>query len=286
MIHIKFCINETQRELLGIRKDRRFVMRCEEGQLHELVENAFSEDQLLAIVKKYGLCDVCNFSGLNMSVSRIAVNCVISALYKYPRLRGAMCYVGSKKGYLSMLKKFSEHDEDTLKLLGVQYICDGSTARSLGQAVTELISEPDEDPQENVLAHAISGMGLLDGILLDENDFGTEKFLQIKRSLKQNVRSGYSPKGCGSVASVIFHEIGHLLDYLCKVSKDEEFAGQYEGKSEYEIGKSLSKYAATSVKEYVAEGFAEYMSNSSPRRAAMDVAAAIERCYQTQKAER
>ena len=211
MIRIGFNLDDMQSELLCVRKNRRFVMRCTEERAHELVENAYSADQLTKFVHKYGLCDVCNFTGLDMSASRVIVNCVITVMYKYPCLRGSMCYIGSKKGYMVLLKNFSAYDEYTLKSLGVQHICDSNTAKSVGEAMISMLSEADKDSEANVLAQAVSGVGLLDGILLDENDFSTSRFLQIKKNLRQSVKSKFSPEGCDSVTSVIYHELGSCL---------------------------------------------------------------------------
>lgn len=286
MISIGFNLDDMQSELLCVRKNRRFVMRCTEERAHELVENAYSADQLTKFVHKYGLCDVCNFTGLDMSASRVIVNCVITVMYKYPCLRGSMCYIGSKKGYIVLLKNFSAYDEYTLKSLGVQHICDSNTAKSVGEAMISMLSEADKDSEANVLAQAISGVGLLDGILLDENDFSTSRFLQIKKNLRQSVKSKFSPEGCDSVTSVIYHELGHMLDYLCNVSADKEVFEQYEKSSKHDIGKALSTYAASSIQEYIAEGFAEFMSNSSPRETARFIANTITRCYQSLIAKR
>ena len=80
MMHIEFNLNDIQQELLCVRKNRKFVMRCTEERAHELVENAYSADQLTTFVHKYGLCDVCNFTGLDMSASRVIVNCVLTVM--------------------------------------------------------------------------------------------------------------------------------------------------------------------------------------------------------------
>ena len=286
MIRIEFNLDDMQSELLRVRRSRRFVMRCTEERAHELVENAYTVDQLTTVVRKYGLCDVCNFTGLDMSASRVIVNCVIRVMYKFPCLRGLMCYIGSKKGYMILLKNFSGHDEYTLKTLGVQLICNCDTVISVGEAMISMISEADKNSDANVLAQAVSGIGLLDGILLDEDDFSTSRFLQIKKNLRQSVNSKFSPEGCDSVTSVIYHELGHMLDYLCNVSADKDLIEKYEKNSKRDIGKMLSTYAASSIQEYIAEGFAEFMSNSSPRETACFIADTITRCYQSLIANR
>lgn len=276
---IQFHLDPVQQELLDVRGQRRFVMRCSEERLHEQAEEAYSLGEMRALVKKYGLCDMCDFSGLNVSAAKILINCAVTALYRYPCLRGKMCYLGSRGGYVRMLRRLSEHDADTLRALGVQHICDDALARSLGQTVGELVAEREEGDGSNILAEAISCMGLVDGILLDEADFSTQRFLQVKEELASSVRAKHSPIGCASVSAVIYHEIGHLLDYLCGTSKDPAFAVRFEEMGKNRITMALSRYASTSAAEFVAEGFSEYMSNPSPRKTACMIAEAIDRGY-------
>lgn len=276
-----FYMNNEQSDLLNRRKNRKFIMRCLKEYAYEQLESIYSVDQLSSFVRKHGFCDICDFSGLNISAARTIVNCVIAVIYKYPYLRGTMCYVGSKNGYVAMLKKFTRYDPQTLKLLGVQHICDNAMAQSIGQTLLELISEQTESATNNVLAQAISGMGLVDGILLDENDFSTTRFLQIKKNLLECEKSGFYPRGCNSVSSVIYHELGHMVDFLCRASEDDELVMQYKSSTKHEIGNKLSEYAATSVREYVAEGFSEYMSSSAPRTTAKFVVGVMDKCYQS-----
>ena len=260
-------------------------MRSSEERLHELAENAWSEDSLAQLVRKYGLCDVCDFSGLNISAARVLVNCAIAALYRYPLLRSRFCYLGSQKGYVALVKKLTQCDAETMKALGLQHICGAELARSFGQGLLEFMAEPSRGTG-NVLAQAVLAGGFLDGVLLDERDFSTERFREIKESLEESVRIGHFAKDCASVSAVIFHEIGHLLDSLCGVSEGAAVQEAFREGRERKIAKELSAYAATSPAEYVAEGFAECMSSGAPRRAARAVAEAIAKSYQTLEASR
>ena len=285
MKQMGFEIGALQNELWQVRKQRRFVMRSSEERLHELAENAWSEDSLAQLVRKYGLCDVCDFSGLNISAARVLVNCAIAALYRYPLLRSRFCYLGSQKGYVALVKKLTQCDAETMKALGLQHICGAELARSFGQGLLEFMAEPSRGTG-NVLAQAVLAGGFLDGVLLDERDFSTERFREIKESLEESVRIGHFAKDCASVSAVIFHEIGHLLDSLCGVSEGAAVQEAFREGRERKIAKELSAYAATSPAEYVAEGFAECMSSGAPRRAARAVAEAIAKSYQTLEASR
>lgn len=74
--------------------------------------------------------------------------------------------------------------------------------------------------------------------------------------------------------------MGHLLDYLCGVYEDEQLRSEYNSMSAETVKKELSDYATSSINEYIAEGYAEYMSSSSPRAVAKSIKEAIARRYQ------
>lgn len=280
MIEFSFELGAQQSELLNVRLKRKFYKLCQEAKLHSLINSAICESELAAIIKKYGLSDVCDFSGLHISVAKRLTDCVVTALYMYPKLRSRICFIGSKKGYMNALSKLSAYDGEFIKSLGVQYVLSEASAAKIGQVVADLLNDDkDEWDGQNTLAHAMYVCGVLDGIILDDKDFGKNDILQIKLKLKMDALVSHSPKDCASIESVIYHEIGHLLDYLCDVSKDKRLSCEYSSISKLEIKKSLSEYAAISIEEYIAEGFSEYMSTSSPRAAAKRIKEAIDRRY-------
>ena len=62
-----FYMNNEQSDLLNRRKNRKFIMRCLKEYAYEQLESIYSVDQLSSFVLKYGFCDICDFSGLNIS---------------------------------------------------------------------------------------------------------------------------------------------------------------------------------------------------------------------------
>ena len=279
MFNISFELNDKQSELLDVRLERSLYKLCSEEKLHSLIGSAICESELSAIIKKYGLSDVCDFSGLHISVAKCLVDCVVTMLYRYPKLRSRLCFIGSKKGYVNTVSKLIDGESALLKSLGLQYILSKDTAKQIGQAIVGMFDESTETAEHNTLAQAVSLMGILDGILLDESDFGQRDIRQIKMLLECSVLASHSPKGCASVESVIYHELGHLLDFLCGGSEDERLRSEYYSTPREIIANNLSDYAATSIEEYVAEGFSEYMSSDSPRATATHIKEIIDACY-------
>lgn len=280
MLNLSVKFNDQQLELLDIRKSRQLYKLCSELKLHSLIGATTCESELVSIVKKYGISDMCDFTGLHISVSQKLTDCIVTVLYKYPRLRSRICFIGSRKGCLDSMSKLISADDGVIRSFGIQHILTGENARQIGQAITEMLSESDDSYEANVLAQAITTCGLIDGIMVDERDFGTKNIWKKQIELQASVFMKHSPKGCASVDSIIYHEIGHLLDFLCDVSEDDQLLAEYNGLSKSEIKSKLSGYAATSIAEFIADGFSEYMSSPNPRDLSKHVVATIDRCYQ------
>ena len=93
---------------------------------------------------------------------------------------------------------------------------------------------------------------------------------------EQSVEKGIFPKGT-SVGSLVTHEIGHALDEMLELAKDEEL------KKLYNVGeaiKELSYYAATGgFEEFIAEAISEYVSSETPRPLCKKVGEIVDRKY-------
>lgn len=282
MIEFNCEITEKQKRLLNDRAKRVMLMRCSEFVLQDRVASVICESQLRELIKKYDLCDVSDFSGLHISVAKMLTKCAISATYKYPRLRAKMNFIGSRQGYMDLLDKLSINDEETVRALGIQYIMDSDTVKSIGSVAKQLLADS-MGSDGNTLAQAVSFIGIIDGILVDEADFNNKEFRQIKIELERAVATKQFPQGCSSVEAVIYHEIGHVLDFLCGISKSTAVVNEFNSYTQKQLKDDLSAYAATSVMEYVAEGFAESMSNPLPRAIASNILKHINDFYNSLK---
>lgn len=282
MAEFEIRLDQEKRQLLEARNNRRFTMRCTEAKMHAAIDETLTVGALEALIKKHDFCDVCDLSGLSISTSHVLANCVASALYRYPHLRSRLCFLGSIKGMKKMADGLIAYDESTLKALGVRYICDKKFAEALGRLIYETIAPAGRgEGGTDTLAQSFLCMGIVDAVIMDEENFSKEMFLTIKRHLVENERSGHFPKNCNTIASVVYHELGHSLDYLCDIRSDGEIATRFACSAKGDIKNELSGYAATSVAEYVAEGFAEYMSSPMPRERAKEVVARIDKSYKT-----
>jgi hypothetical protein len=93
----------------------------------------------------------------------------------------------------------------------------------------------------------------------------------------QSVEKGIFPKGT-SVGSLVTHEVGHALDEMLNLAKDDELKKLYNPS---ESIKELSYYAATGgFEEFIAEAISEYVSSETPRPLCKKVGEIVDRKYQ------
>ena len=123
---------------------------------------------------------------------------------------------------------------------------------------------------------AIFAFGMFDAVLLDENDYDGYSYIALISSLRRDAASGFHPKGCATPESVVYHELGHLIDYLCNLSEKFSLRDFVSRLSIYDVQLGLSQYATTSTQELIAEAFAECMCNESPRPIAAQIGRIID----------
>lgn len=80
-----------------------------------------------------------------------------------------------------------------------------------------------------------------------------------------------------SKKGVINHEIAHFIDEKHQISQRDDIKKLFKGFKSSENLRKLSSYAATNIKEFVAEGWSEYKSSDSPRWYAKRIGRIIEK---------
>jgi hypothetical protein len=101
---------------------------------------------------------------------------------------------------------------------------------------------------------------------------------KLRQSLTDNVANGWHPPGCDTIRSIVDHELGHQLDTLLGLETAPEIRALWSqgGNS---VRNNVSRYATTNVQEMIAEGWAEYLNNPTPRPWARQIGETIERLY-------
>ena len=280
MLQIDLQLDCSQYRNLISRSKRSFVKRCAQEDLLIKVEQADDVKTIERIATEYDLCDHCDFRELNVKAAILLVKSVLRTSYIFPRIRSRICFLGSKAGYLQALRQLCILDRDVINQFQVQHICDDRLIVDLASRAISMVDNTVYDGRDNnVLAQAFALCGIFDAVVLDENDFKGLGYMRLCRQLKEFSALGYHPIGCDTPISVIYHELGHILDFLCEITSKKGFLKYYNGFSKTQIASCVSQYATTNAQEFFAEAFSEYMCNDHPREVATHLMTFFEEYY-------
>lgn len=214
-----------------------------------------------------------DFGKIDVSVANEMAESWVYHVSRFPKLKSNMGFMGS----IQVQNKI---------------VYDRSYARYLEQAKQHY---PGHDPHEIakrwtkrrktnplVWAHAVSksNNGVfknLHGICFNEKYAIKKGLSNFYNQLKQTVHTQFHPVGCDTVKSVMDHEVGHQLDYLLDLSKDQTVVKMWKDWGRDKT--TLSGYAGENIAEFIAEAWAEYLNNPSPRPVAKQLGEFIEKVY-------
>lgn len=277
-VTVELVLTEKEFVMLSARFNRSFYVRCKKEKILLEIDNASTCGQLEEIAIKYYLCDCCDFTDINLYGVKRLLKVVVNAMYRYPKLRSKLCYIGTHSALEKRLIRMKEGELETLRDFNLQYICTEQNAKKLGDMAAKMLASIIRD-HESYVATTLFAFGLFDSVLLDKNDYDGYAYIRFVSCVRRDEATGYHPKGCFSPESIVYHEIGHLLDELCGLANREEFTNYYDSLSQEEIKNFLSIYALKSPAEFIAEAFAEYMCNPTPRHIAVKVGEMIDYFY-------
>ena len=93
----------------------------------------------------------------------------------------------------------------------------------------------------------------------------------LKSGLLDSVKTEWHPVGTDTLKSIIDHELGHELDTLLKLRKDDEVISIFKDFLKKGTKSDLSEYARYNIAEFIAESWAEAENNPSPRALASKI---------------
>ena len=102
---------------------------------------------------------------------------------------------------------------------------------------------------------------------------------RLNAALQKDVANKWHPEGTASIKAIMDHEFGHQLDDLLSIRSDPEVLKEWallHGRMEDEV----SRYAATKIQEFIAEAWAEFRNNPSPRPIATKIGGVVVSRYQ------
>ncbi len=270
-------LDRAKAETVKSRYTRKFHKMCAKEILLEEISACTNYLQLENLCRKYGICDYVDLSEINIFGSKLLLKVIVETLYKYPRLRSKMCFVGTHSGYRRSMQGLIAGDREVLKRFGLHHILSDQDARAIASMTMQIIEAMGDE--QLYIATAVNAYGFFDALLMDEHDFDKLAFIKVNAHLRADEANGFHPKGCGNTTATVYHEVGHLLDYLLGISNNPQFISKYSSLSPDMIKREVSMYATASPMEFIAEAFAEYMCNPVPRPLAKWVGELIDRCY-------
>ena len=276
---VELLVDSADFSLLDSRHKRSFFKVCKKEALLEKIDLARNTDEIEAIAKKYYLCDVCELGELNLHGAIKLFKVVVELLYRYPMLRSRFCYIGSFSGYKKALAALKDRDREMVVAFGLQHLGSIESISHISKMTLGSLVDMNYVGGE-CMASAISAFGLLDAMVLNPQSFGGYDYVRMINSLRENERQGFHPVGCNTAESVIYHEAGHMLDYLASASADSALVALYNSLDKGRIEKELSGYAASSIAEFIAEAFSEFMTSERPRALSREVSKILSEAYE------
>lgn len=199
-----------------------------------------------------------DYAGLDVKTANAMNEALARHLELHPELAGKIKYYGTAQGQATLAYKL-DLEATTQKFMSVGY--DREKAEQFAQTVVSKYRIP-----SNNVAHYWRRTDDASGIAFNKN--AGKHFDRLEENLKRDVGSGFHPEGCDSVKSMIDHEFGHALDDVYGIKSDPAFVDYYQALSAGEKAAAVSRYGATNADEFIAEAWAEYTNNPTPRPAA------------------
>ncbi len=207
--------------------------------------------------KKYLNIPNVNFEGLDPLVINEMLEALIYAYKKYPELRNVFCSIGNfedLKAHFSLAENYYE------------------------EMVTE--SESDMFIIWSLLNRKTHNNFI--GLSYSKNLVG-KTLKEVDEVTCNDAKRGLHPQSCTTFKSSVYHEIGHIFDFILRLRKDPNFLKIIHEKYPYEsMYTEFSRYSIT-LEEFIAEVFAEYMMNPNSDEFVNKVGKYIDRKYEILK---
>ncbi|MDR1661177.1 MAG: hypothetical protein LBR95_01930 [Azoarcus sp.] len=218
---------------------------------------------------RHDLVDFADYTGINPEVANAWNRSLFDHVTEFPELRKGLAFAGSAQAHV---KRYVE----------------AQRAAFVKRAVERGVST--EAAEKWALAHLkpprIAGKTYAQSIpppfspgVSVNVKFGKNPSV-FQELLARDVRVGWHPVGCDTIRSVVDHELGHQLDELLGLSVDSAVKTLYTEVVGKGVKNAVSEYAGKSIQEFVAECWAEFLNNPSPRPTASAVGEIIRKRYE------
>ncbi len=213
--------------------------------------------------KENNLADVVNYKGAHVEVANEWNKSIVKHLNEFPVLRNGFQFIGTTQESYKLLYnyKVNEYFNHLVKL-------NPSVSTSkLRELAKRRITK--HRTKYNVWAQSTSNAPIA-GVSI--NDKWAKNPTRLKESLLENVNTRFHPIGGDTIKSIIDHELGHELDKLLGLRTDPTVIKMYRYFLSNDMnGELLSVYAKKNINEFIAESWAEYQNNPTPRKIALEL---------------
>lgn len=229
-----------------------------------------------------GLARVADFGKLDIEVANLMNQSMQENIERMPALKGRMSFIGSGQANNRIRnaeslaynidwirKNYPELSESEILRRAKRRVTNQRTGREYAFARSK---PSNKNNWQDFYKDS-------DGIGFNEKWSKPSMVETFKKMLDRDVKSQWHPVGTESLRSVMDHEIGHQIDYMLDLSKNAELKSLFRS-SKPNMKQDLSQYAAKNIAEFIAESWAEYVNNPTPRPLAKQVGDIMNAEYQ------
>ncbi|MGM9970524.1 MAG: hypothetical protein ACI35S_09045 [Anaeroplasma sp.] len=242
--------------------------------LEQEARQATDNKILTDVYLKLNIADELCLGDIDLWLAKQVLSVVNSSIKKFPAIRSRINYFGTTEG----LKKAKDN-----LLHKLYHSYDIMLMTMLKKGINDLVEQCNKAFEGNALASAFymgSPPFILSGILVNHKALSE---ISILKNLEYSEKSGFNPKSCKTIKSVIDHEIGHLLDYILNISDSYDLKKIIKQYTIEQIGTGLSKYCIVDniihEKEVLAEAYSEYCNALIPRPISKSIGLLITQKY-------
>lgn len=232
---------------------------------------ATSNEELAPICETLDIADKIFLGKVDLWLAKHALSTVYRTLKKYPALRKNMHYFGTLNGFIKNKNDLIKTDNNEIRKMMIE------ESDTLASKCLEMFRG---DTLAAAFLIRVDDV-FLSGIIINGKSFNQQDIL---RELEKDEETGFSPRGCNSVKSVVDHEIGHMLDQLLNINTSYQFKKLMRKCNLEYIKQNLSHYSVLNNQineaEVIAEAYSEYCNNPNPRDIAKTIGELIEKKYQ------
>lgn len=196
-----------------------------------------------------------------MSVINDWNKALFETIKAYPELRESQKFTGSIQARNKIL--YEHQLSDYLEKLKVANAGRNVSDKALKDYAKKHVKKRSIDG--NWLAVSLKNE-IAGGISLNEAPTTGFRLNSLQSNLDNDVKEMFRPMGANSIKANADHELGHELDKLLGISTQKEVVALFEKlKNEELIKNEVSEYAGRNIGEFIAECWAEYKNNPTPR---------------------